>query len=527
MKKEESRVDLYAVITAVLLLIISFFTEKVFSDNIASYKGYISSKIVYFFICYFSARFLIFFFRGIKNPFKKAWTINLLCIFIPLFVWLLLSWPGIFTWDEFWVFEAATYFNIENWQSYITSYFYIISMYFFPSAGAIVFIEIIVMSFAASWIITKLQYQFNIKLIRFFLLFFLAVWPPIIFSTLITFRSTMLAIFELWLIGYIYFALSEKTVEKSKLFLLAFLTIILSTWRIEGIYHSVIIPLFLFIKYGINKGMRKRLVYFSVFVILGTLLVNKGYDLIKRDNYVKMKYELTAFMNPLSIILTDKSVDISNTNMEVIDKVIDVEKTKAEPDFYETPSFWNGAVREGFTKKDFNSFKKEYVKLVTLNADIFLSARTRTFVASSGFSPHAYYVNDYINNFINNKPENKAAEFFLEKPLNYPLSLKIRQSVIDYLDFSKSKLATLNFTMIFWNFIPIILLLFIIIFRTKSFKDPLFWMNLICLGRIPILFLTEPGSYFMYYYPTYLAGIFVIIIYVLDRTKARKEGLSG
>lgn len=525
-KRAESRVDVYALITAAMLLIVSFFTEKVFSDSIASYKGYISSKIIYFIICYFGARFLIIFLRGVKNPFNKSWMINLLCVFIPLLVWLLLSWPGIFTWDEFWVFESATYFNIENWQSYLTSYFYIICMYFFPSAGSIAFIQIVVMSFTASWIITKLQFKFNIKIMKYLILALLALWPSIIFSTLITFRSTMLAIFELWLIGYIYFNISEKTVGKSKLLIIGFLTIILSTWRTEGIYHVLLIPLFLFVKYR-DKGMRKRIVYFTFSIFIGVLVLSKGYDLIRQDNYVKMKYELTAYMNPLSIILTDENVNITDIDLEIMDKVIDIEKTKAEAYYYETPAFWNGAVREGFTKQEFSNFKKEYIKLITLNPDSFLSARTRTFVAAAGFSPQAYYVSDYINNYIITKPENKAAELLLSKPMNYPLNLKIRQIAVDYLDFSKSKITTLNFTMLFWNFIPIVLGLLIIIFRTKTIKDPLLWMALICFGRIPILFLTEPGSYFMYYYPTYLAGAFVIIIYLFDRMKARKEGLSG
>lgn len=512
----------YSLIIAVVLLLISFFTQKYFSEGITSYTGFVSSKILYFILSFFIVHFLISFFKNLKLPFYKEWAINLLLVAIPLLVWLLLSWPGIFTWDEFWVYEAATKFSIENWQSYLTSYFYIINLYFFPSVATIVFFQITFMSFVVSWFLTHIKFKFQTgKLFKILIIVFLSLWPSIIFSTLITFRSTMLAILELWLIGYIYFSIDKEKLNNKNLILLALMTILLSTWRAEGIYHLILVPLCLFIV--CNKQNIKKLLLFSFAILIGVLALNRGYDLIKQDNYGKMKYELTAYMNPISNIMADKNVNVSKLNMDALNKVIDIEKTKEDAYMYETPSFWNGAVREGFSEQDFKNFKKEYIKLVALNPDIFIGARTRTLVAASGLSPNAYLVSDYINDYIKTKPNNEAAELMLKSEFNYPLNISLRQVVIDYLNTSKSQIGYVNMAIIFWDFLPIILFLFVILFRVRSIKDPFLWISLLCLGRIPILFIAEPGSYFMYYYPMYLSGIFTVIIFILDKRNKLKE----
>lgn len=506
------KIFLYTFFWTVLFFAVSFITEKGFAGEIRSEAGYVTSKIAYFIFLYFSINFLVNFIFNIKK--NKKWAINFLWFFVPLSIWLIVTWPGIYTWDEFFVYESATHFLIENWQSYFTSYFYIVCMYLFPSAGMIPFVQIIIMSFVSSWVITHLEEKFKIKKIKYIIIIFTVCWPAIVFSTLITFRSTLLAVFELWLVAYIYFVKPDEKIRIQSLYIIGFLTIILSVWRTEGIYHLIIIPIYLLTSYG--KKNIKVIIQFTITIFLCTFILQNAYDFVKNDEFDKMRYELTAYMNPISIILSDKNVNLENIDLDKINKVINVENTKKNPSYYETPSFWSDGVQPNFNKSDFKEFKKEYMKLVLKNPDIFVGARTRTFVAASGFSLTGYYISDYIDAYLNKEADNQSVALMMSKELNNPIHNELRHQVINYLNMTKNSIGLINGIILFWNFIPLVVCLLFILIRIRSWKEPLLFMILLCILRLPLLFLVEPGSYFMYYYPLYLASGFIIIVYTLE-----------
>jgi hypothetical protein len=190
---------------------------------------------------------------------------------------------------------------------------------------------------------------------------------------------------------------------------------------------------------------------------------------------------------------------------------------------YEIPSFWNGGVRESFQKEDLDKFKREYWKFVVQNADTFIASRTRTMLAASGFSPLGYYPKDYITHYLKeNKKDVGQVEITMSNNLNMPLNNELRQRLIQLLSWSTSSDRVLSNVMIFWNFIPIMMLVLFVLLRSKTLKSPLLWISLIVLFRIPLLFMTQPGSYFMYYYPLYLSGIFIVVLYVLEKLTIKK-----
>ncbi|MFC5446859.1 hypothetical protein [Paenibacillus aestuarii] len=510
-------------VIAILALSLSFYTEKFFRvGQPTQIFTYYSSKLIYFLFIFFGSKFLYHFgsFLIKKDLFYLKWGRNFIFHLVPLIVALIFAWPGIFVWDEFGTYDYASRFILDNWQSYLTVYYYIINLYIFPSVGTIVLVNIVIFSLVSSWIITHLTISLsNIKL-RWLLFLFTGIGflsPAILFSLLMTYRSSMIASFELLLCGLLYLLARKKIqINLPKLILICLLTVILSVWRKEGIYHLILVPLFLlvFFRHYLN---RKTLVCFFIAVLGGYFILDVAYSHFTNQQNTTMdtmRYELTAYMNPLSNILADKNASIDATAIVTFNKVIDVEKTKQLSYHYESPSFWDGGVREKFTSSDLRAFKRAYWKTVWANKDIFVSARLRTMLGASGFSIKGYYPSSSIYNYlsgIKSREGDFSRDTVLTQKLNYPINLWLDSKIVSYLEFSKKHLI------VFWNFTPLLLILLVIFIRTFSFKNPLVWINTIVLARIPVLFVLEPGSYFMYYYPMYLSGVYIIFIYLIEK----------
>ncbi len=511
---------LEVIISSIIALIfggLSFFTERFFRNGEPQQIfTYYSSKVLLVIFVFFVALFLWRFvsrYRNKENRFYRLWGKYLLYFMIPYLLFLIVVWPGIFIWDEFWVYECATKFMLDNWQSYLSVYHYLISLYIFPSMGSIVLLQVLFMSFVSSWVFTKIQTEFEVETRwKWVYWCFYAVYmlsPAITIYVYVTFRSSPLAILELWLSGLLFFSLKETKISNGTLCLIAFLTLILSVWRQEGIYHLVVVPLFLLV--FVRSLNKRKIIYFSMALVIGYLVTVPLYSTLANQKSISLRYQLTTYMNPLSNILVNKDAKIEASSLEVIDKVIDIEKVKASAYIYEVPSYWNGGVRDGFTQTQFNDFKKEFWRIVLDNKDIYLATRVQTMLAASGLSMKGYLPSDSVTSFFNDKQG--AAEMVavaLQRELNQPIHLSLRTISNHFLEFSLEHRAVL------WNFIPLVLLLLLIFIRKAHIYSPLSWVLALLLLRLPILFVFEPGSYYMYYYPMIPAGAFFILIYVLQ-----------
>lgn len=518
--------SLYSILISTIAVLASFYTENFFI-TVAKPEpiAYISSKIIYFICIYFASNFLIaFIFNVIKrDTFHIKWIKYLLLLGIPYMIIFFVSWPGIIVWDEFWVYKCASELVLDDWQSFLTVYYYLVNLYLFPSIATVVFTQIAFLIFVSSWFIVKIEEEFQINwLVKCILILILILNPAIVFSTLTTYRSTMLAIIELWLIGLIYFCLKKNKNIDWTLFWIVICTIILSIWRKEGIYHLVMVPLAV---YFINSKInRRKVIWLFVISIVGVISVNNFASLFKDDN-INMRYEITAMINPISNILVDDNVNINKEMLDVFGKIIDVEKTKELSYPYEIPAYWNGAVANKFSKDNLIDFKKQYFKLVLDNLDIFASSRMRTMLGSSGLSPYGHYVSDYIINYNSKIDHVNQVDVTMNNKLNQPIT-DFRKHIIKVLNWSTNFSGVVNNAIIFWNFVPIMIILIIIVLRVDKISSPLFWISLLSVTRAPVLYLAEPGSYFMYYYPLYLTGIFIFAIYILNVINTKRNNIE-
>lgn len=515
-----------SLVIVVMLLIVSFFSERYFIIvETPNPYVYWPSKILFVIIMYCYVNFLCCFISKLvkKDDFHVKWFRYFLFIFIPYVIMLLTVWPGIIAWDEFGIYEVTAKLGIDDWHSYITNFYYLVHFYLFPSLGTVVFTQILLLSFIASWFITyvNMNYFKASKKIGYILIFLLVITPGIVFSILMTYRSTVLAILELWLVGIILFHRENYKKKRYMLIWLAICTVLLSYWRKEGIYHLVFVPAAMYFTF---KEMKiKSLIKFATVCILGFLFLDYCSGFAKNE-MVTMKYELTAYINPLSVIIADKHVNLDHIDVLKIDKVIDINKLKEESFHYEIPAFWKGATRDNFDELDFNAFKKEFLKLVSQNLDVFFSARLRTMLGASGMTPiyahlpaDYYYTTQRLTNVEGFRMDTiDRARLTFKNKFNRPINNYIRDKVVRILDWTTATKGLLHNTSIFWNFIFLAIPIAIFIIRVRSFIAPLWWGAVIIFVRIPLLYITEPGSYFMYYFPFYLVGFFIIGLWILE-----------
>lgn len=93
----------------------------------------------FFYLCLTHTLYYI----GKKNKTFLSYFRFFIGYFLFMGVFWLLTWPGIFKGDEFYVIRAALSFTMSGAQSGITSLFYMVALLFFPSMASITFIQIL------------------------------------------------------------------------------------------------------------------------------------------------------------------------------------------------------------------------------------------------------------------------------------------------------------------------------------------------------------------------------------------------
>lgn len=194
-----------------------------------------------------------------------------------------------------------------------------------------------------------------------------------------------------------------------------------------------------------------------------------------------------------------------------INQVISIKDLKEHPSYTEIPAFWNGGIREKTYRSHIQDYKKQYFYLVIHNPGSFMDNRVKVFLSSNTFYSLAPATLGPLDdpNYMQNAT---AAKFVATNHFARPLAPKVKEDVSALLlgQNSKGKINILGH--VFWDAIPPIFLLLIIMcgaFVKKNF----FWAAIaaLVLIRVPLLFFTAPANYFFYYQSIYLIGYFVAI----------------
>ena len=406
-----------------------------------------------------------------------------------------------------------------TWQSIITQLFYIYSMLLIPSPVGITIMQIIIISLCIAFLHTKVEMRFNKKYYNI-IIYLLLLTPAIIINNLYALRLQLYAYIMMVLFTNLIFDYwDKKELKLLKAVFLYVLSALIILWRSEGIIFIFILPILMTITY---KNLRK--IYLVLLMLIINIITYLGYSkIIPSDS----RYQTLIFMNPLSVMLQEElKGDNIQEDLEKIDKVMDVKLIKENPSYIETPAYWNyqdTIFREDY-KQYMGDFYKAYADIIINNPVEFIKARIKTFLLFFGMDESTSKGGAFTRYFSGNTEKSEAISNFLDKyKIMNPINKELKVSVETLLAGVEEAKDT-GIRPVFWNVLPILILMFIILIERLIHKDFITTMIILSLyAKAGAVFLTAPASYFMYYLPEYICGIVIIILSIYKRIEEVKE----
>ena len=518
---------------SIYLFIVSFFTERLwFNSNYLNIHNavYIITKILLLFVLVIFGQALYKIFFLILN--RDENTIFFVKIFFTYFVILitilLLIWPGIWRWDEFWMIDGSKWFYVAAAQNFLMSFFYICCLSILPFPAGIIIIQIILISSMVAYFVTNI-YKWIIKdkkIAAFTIIPFL--FFPVIDSTLYPLRCTLYAFVELTFLSMILFKTIElqKMQEKkvSKIFDLFYIifSIILAVVRTEGKYYIILAPMLYICFFKMHTKISRKLTIVCVILIFSILGNNYQNNIMQEQ--IGDRNTLVSTFNYLEYILKDDELkDKEREQLNVINKVVQIDVLEE----YGPNSVWDSTKmlirKDEYSRQDYSNFIKAYAKLVFKHPIEFMKVQVPIFFKANAISL------DYQNQFIK-ETENLYDEdsqyytqdivmLFKENYFSSSMFSSVRKSVIQILEFKSSIFSNTPleiFRILGYN--SIFAILFLIVFFIWTIKKKMFKLAILIivpLIKLPLIVATAPDSFFMYYFSIYLIGqctMFVILI---------------
>lgn len=522
MKKISKIIDIQALLYAFFIwfnLNITGIQKRYFSVKEITFTIVIL-KVLHLIFLYFLCAKIHKLFKNKKEPKTKNEIIISLIYFIILISILLLIWPGAWSWDDIVILRNAASYNLTPWQHFFTGLLHVLSLQTIPIPSGVMIIQSLIAALIVGYCISNLSmiYGKNKRQIRILqiALMTIALLPPVVMYILTGFRMGMYTYIELLLIAeMIIIYKQQKKVTVKDIIKISFLTIIISTWRTEGIYY----PIFILILYFIlgKKVISKKMAIISILtVIILNIAVGKINNIMIGNN----NYSIIATSEPVTALVRN-STEEDKQELEMIDKVVDVQFLKDNPEMTAEGAYWEEDVMREYSDEEYSNYLKAYVKLALRHPGTVIKAMWDMFLKTgSGFGENSVQTTrSMFAGTINiyefgerawmrwNSVTSRVEKY--KKPLN----LELRETVIRFLcgNNSENKLTIVH--NIFWNlFIPFILILFSLIYKLIKKDWFMVFLILMVIARIPIVFLTSPAPYFMYYLSTYLCSYVIATI---------------
>lgn len=460
-----------------------------------------------------------------------------LIIFVPMIVLEILVWPGIWRWDEMITLGNLTNGYVYYWQHWLSSLYQFICMQLIPCPAGIVIIQIALISLIVGSIIYRLMNYLNTKLV--YILYFPLFLPAIVDSNLYPIRATLCAYIELWVMFQIIFIsiLNEKYTIR-KMGILAGLCGLMISWRPENVIYLIGIPLILLFT---KKCSQRRVSMFLILIILiagccskiQNYGLSKGIFLYHEDGSVireKEAYPLSGIITSLGdIVNSNFRSNTKEKDLENINKAIDLEILRESGGM---GAFWNGGLKD-LTSENLKKIENIYVKLVVCNFPVFLSKRIELFLQTNivpdtqtllEASSHIY---DEANDILSENVIFTYNEFRNRYIYNRPLNNSIRKTIISFLECKKTTdyyASSTGWTIVFYNVIPILVVLIGILIIELIRKNRIYVLLVgTLLTKVIAIILTAPMPFFMYYFSTYLVGLFIIIFWGINERNTIKN----
>ncbi|MBO6015982.1 MAG: hypothetical protein J6P60_05285 [Lachnospiraceae bacterium] len=438
-------------------------------------------------------------------------------------VFFLLTYPGIFKGDEFYVLRSALSFQLSPAQSGLTSLFYICCLLFVPSMAAITGIQLLGICTAFSYIMKHLRELYPTRLV--WIVSIPCLLLPVIDGNLFTLRSTPVGWLFTLMLFRIFFLYKKHSAPKTGLSDAVFFAVtggLLCAWRNEYVYLLVLLPLaLLFLRLC---DLKKALL-----LMLALLLCFRLWNIpnrIAQDGC--NKYPISLVLNPIANIFNQEHIDGPTAYEDIltINELVDVRLLRESASVCNISQYWN--IPDILPQKQLSRFMAASLRIILYNFDDFLKYRFQTFAYTNGFykdrinHPGGEMVSGILD--LVYYGEDYKTKFILVNPI---LSRQLRHKTIEFLacrHYVQGEITTNILLPILYDCVPVIRLLTVCMLAALFRKK--YWfccLALLCMTQLILIFLTAPAMFFMYYFCFYLSGYLLCALFVLDTRSQRRE----
>lgn len=487
-------------------------------------KGYVIFLIGLAFALCFSIYLLLF--TSIQLLFKKDKVFlsyfKYFCVYgVIMGIFFLLTWPGIFKGDEFYVIKSALSMGLSPAQTGLTSFFYIACLIIFPSMATITAIQLLVICIIFAYVMKNLFELYPSKLTWIMLIPFVLL--PVIDGNLFTLRATLVGWLCLFIFANLFFSYKKGSITLVNCVFLSILAGLVIAWRSEFVYLILLLPVALCFLKLINV---KRMLCLILTIAISFSICN-GPNKIALNG--SNKYPISLVLNPIANLFTHvedlKGPDVYD-DVQTINELVDAALLRRSASVRNISQYWN--IPDVLPKEQLNRFMKASLRLIVYNPGLFLYYRTLTYLHTNGFYKDemnhpggesimairelVYYDIDFKQLFVLSAP---------------PLGIPLREKVLCFLgckDYTADPVTTNATLPIFYNSLPTLILCFVgmVLSMIQKRKD-LFCLQVLTIIQVPLIFLTAPAMFFMYYFCFYLCGYFVSFLQLTDWLYQKKS----
>lgn len=452
-----------------------------------------------------------------KNSFYQR-AFKIFCVYYSIcLILMVLIWPGTWFWDDICTLEnIKNYRSLFAWQHILTGLYLDILLNIIPTPGGAIVLQLGIISIIVSYVITKLEFSFNlpkfthsyldiiVKCIPFML-------PPIILFQYSGYRIGIYMFLELCSIVMLVCSKRENTDwSKTKFYTFVALCILVSTWRSEA---ALYLPLICILIFFVNKKVlsKVRKLKFIAIFFLGFSIVSFAQKiLLGNDNYL-----IISICNISTELVHHMDRNKFKNELAIFDKFIPIAIIDKNPSMTGTDHFWNENVKTNTTRQDLKEYIMAIIKLSFEYPTVVLHERNRYFWEAM-YGRQLWSI-DTTSVFDTNTKFNTGILYKNSKWIfKLPISTNLRKKFLETI-FLKNQLNSIPAKIMWNNFIPTV---FLLIFTTALLVRKQWFYSavlLIVLSKISIIYMTSPASLFMYFVSYYFLGysVFMFSVFII------------
>lgn len=485
-------------------------------------------KFTYLILLVLAYSFTFNVYKKIKQKdkfYNRAFSIFIIYLVIILLI-LLAMWPGTWTWDDALTLNACKYYSYGAWQHFITGLMYDSILQIIPSPGIIVLFYNILISIIVAYIVTSFEINYYLlvsknKIIDILVKILPFLLFPVIFYQLSGYRQGILMYLELYILTTWLLILDKRNVSLTNFIIFLIIVPVVSTWRSENFLYVYIVSFSLLF---FRKDIKAQ---YKVFMILFMFFMFFLLNFIQTKALKNNNYNLVSLDNQACVLVRNADPIKDKEDIDRIGKAFNVDVILEEREAYGTSLYWQGKIiRNGYSKKDYKECLKGIINLSLKYPFLIFNERFNEFInaTTNGSEVNQKYFQVY--DFFDETGNGAAIDWNNNKYFGGSACFLMLRKLFINIMFFMTKNKTFIIHYLFWNaLIPIFMLFLIFVYVIIQRNYKFIWILLPVVFKLPIIILTEPESWFMYYLTFYITGYFVFIYYLFS--KGLREKTNG